>query len=185
MRTSFGSKRNFAHLYVRRQGDKIVDETLAIKSIIYFRETPPGALGVAAILAIVSALLQMFIAVSHVGLDPSTTHGSTDVTAFLLAVPAFVAVTIGGWTNMTSAVRSSLTTYLGMMSVVGLALLAAVVYIWDSETESDPKFPLRLFNSQVVVHIGYPWAVLASVSTVLAVFMALQVHRELRYFLAT
>lgn len=185
VRTSFGSKRTSAHLYVRRQGDKVVDDNLAIKSIIYFRETPPGALGVAAILAIVSALLQIFIAVSHVGLDPSTTHGSTDVTAFLLTVPAFVAVTIGGWTSMTSAVRSSLVTYLGMLCVVGLALLAAVAYVWDSETASDHRFPLHLFNGSVVVQLSYPWAALAGISTILAIFMALQAHRELRYFLSS
>ncbi|MFB9930851.1 hypothetical protein ACFORO_33220 [Amycolatopsis halotolerans] len=177
------SGRPTAHLYVRTQGDAQPSRNQDFKTRVDFREIPPGALGVSTILSMVSAFIQIFILLTHVGLQTGQ-HGSTDVTAFLLAAPAFVAIMLGGTVNPMSVAGSSLSTYFGMVSIMMLSLCSALAYVWVNSGGKDGQFHLTLLDGHASLHLSYIWTPIALLSAVLAIYLMQKTYHEIKYYLS-
>lgn len=183
-RTQYQPGRPAAHFYVRRQGTVQPGTDFDLKTRIDFREIPPGTLGVATVLAVVSAIVQIFITLTHAGLDSTITHGNVDITAFLLAAPAFAGVILGGMTGPAGISGSSLSTYFGFIITMTLSLASALAYIWAATGGIDPRFNLTLVGGVATLHLSYLWTPIALTSIVLALYLALKIHHEIRYYLS-
>jgi hypothetical protein len=183
-RTYYQSGRPTAHLYVRRQGTALPDKSYALKTRVDFREVPPGALGIATLLAAVSAVVQVFITLTHAGLDPGSARVNTDITAFLLAAPAFAGVMLGGLTGPANVAGSSLSAYFGIIITMGLSLASALSYIWAANGGHGNWFTVTLLGERVVLHLSYVWAPIAMASVLLLLYLAHKTHHEIRYYLS-
>ncbi|MFD1045658.1 hypothetical protein ACFQ1S_08805 [Kibdelosporangium lantanae] len=123
-----------AHLYVRRQGPGVVpgnsprlngasSEAGDVKSVIEFREVPPGALGNAVTAAFITALIVTFVAFFG---TPGSGH---DFLVLLLTLPAFLAAAIGRGMTADRLVTTSLTAYYGLWLVAATSLGAVLLSI--------------------------------------------------------
>ncbi|MGH3632707.1 MAG: hypothetical protein ACRDTS_01125 [Mycobacterium sp.] len=182
-RTYHQSGRPTAHLYVRRQGLTLPTEEYDLKTRVDFREVPPGALGVVTILATVSAAVQIFITLTHAGLDGSVIRANVDVTAFLLAAPAFAGVILGGLTGPANVAGSSLSAYFGLVITMALSLASALAYIWAVSSGHDPRFSVVLFEGWIVLRLSYIWTPIAFCSVLLLLYLAHKTYHEIRYYL--
>lgn len=130
--------RSIAHLYVRRQGDRfnlsrIKPDSMQppdFKSVIHLREIPPGALGGAALLAVLSALVISFFTFTRVGMNEGGTPG--EIPALILALPAFVSSVIGRSLDTHRVGGTSLTAYFGLLIVAILSVFSTLLYLLDA-----------------------------------------------------
>lgn len=180
-----------AHLYVRRQEGGPPDELERLKSIIRFREIPPGALGGATVISAASTTLILFFAVTHLGMRIDTNDGSindqiraalnSDIPALLLALPAFIAALVGTWTDLSHIRRTSLTTYVALAGTMILSLFSALFFVFDANKVLPTQTTIRLLTGHEVT-TDYVWLTLALLSTTLTFSL---VHRwigESRYY---
>ncbi|KOX11774.1 hypothetical protein ADK66_06285 [Micromonospora sp. NRRL B-16802] len=180
--------RSVAHLYVRRQGGRIDLRASApeeldrwnFKSIIYLREVPPGVLGNAAMLAVLTAVIILFFTLTRAGMDGAAS--ALGLPALVLALPAFVAGALGRGLDYERVGRTSLTAYFGLQSVVVLSLSGVLMYVLDSAKELPSEVSLALAFGDHVVHTDAVWLSLSLISLTLAIFLARQRQNATRYY---
>jgi hypothetical protein len=181
-----------AHLYIRRQGDtSAADKLPRLKSVIEFREIPPGVQGAATVVAAAGAALITFFALTHLGLGVDVESGrqqdqiiatlNSDIPALLLALPAFTAALIGSWTDLTRVRRASLTTYLALAATMFLSLGSAFYFVFDANHKLPTEFTARLLGGVQITTEAF-WLVLMGVSWTLILFMFRQWISESRHY---
>jgi hypothetical protein len=190
VRVYYEEGRPNAHLYIRPQR---IDETpnfsrlSKIKSIVQFREVPPGALGGAAAVAFASAVIISFFALTRLGLHRNgraspVASFPTDIPALLLALPGFVTVLLGSWIELSRLRRASLTTYLALVGTMCLSLMAALYYLYSSIRPVHGVFSLRTLSSHVVITTDAGWLILMIISVTHFLFLFRQVVSESKYY---
>jgi hypothetical protein len=220
VRLYYDEARPNAHLYIRHQkgtpplppDKKPAETTLGsdaknqqksqhagypdrLKSVIQLREIPPGALGAATVIALASAAIISFFALTHVGLDinpnPPTSDAAqieqiratlnSDVPALLLATPAFVGVLIGSWLDLSHLRRASLTTYLALAMTMFLSLGSALYFVLDANHMLPTAQVMPVIGSAKVT-TDWIWLGLMAVAVTHFCFLARMVIDESRYY---
>ena len=204
-----------AHLYVRRQlapqsssteqpssSDVETSQSDAtkqkenlpgpLKSVVRLREIPPGALGAATMIALASAIIISFFALTHIGLDidPRAMDAqaeqikatlNSDVPALLLALPAFVGVLIGSWLDLSRLRRASLTTYLALAGTMFLSLTSALYFVFDANRKLPTRVNITTIGDMVIT-TDLIWLVLMAVAITHFFFLLRTVISESRYY---
>jgi len=171
VRMHYNSAGPAMHLYIRQQSDDAgashaprsaisgqsanysrVRERL--KSVVEFREIPPGALGASATASLMTAIIISFFALTRIGLDQTASHTpiiiGSDIPALIIALPGFASLIIGSWLDLSHLRRSSLTTYLGLASSVGLSLIGALYYLLDSNRVLPGRISLEIADNVII-----------------------------------
>jgi hypothetical protein len=163
--------------------------------VIKLREIPPGASGAAAIIALSSAAIISFFALTHLGLGINPDVAgleekqaeqikatlNSDVPALLLALPAFVGVLIGSWLDLSRLRRASLTTYLALGGTMFLSLTSALFFVFDA----NRKLPTEVTISAVYdkeITTDWIWLVLMAVAITHFLFLLRTVIEESRHY---
>jgi hypothetical protein len=136
------------------------------------------------ILAIAAAAIQLFISLTRPGLVDSVAHGHTDVTAFLVAAPAFVGALMANWTNVASTVGSSLSAYFGLVLTMAISLVLALCYAWESGGGSHHDFHVTVLGGRALLTLSYVLTPLALFSICLALYLANKAYAEIQYYLS-
>jgi hypothetical protein len=189
--------RTNAHCYIWRRphARRIAQLTPPdLKSVIEFREIPPGALGAAAIVATAVAALIVFFTVTRIAISgpgdasASTNLFNSDIPAVLLALPAFAALLLGHWADPARLPRASLSAYIGFLFTMFLSFSAAVLFILDAN---------RHLSTQVLAHIwsnngrggwnltgDWIWFALSGLASAHAIHLIGRLHGELKYYVS-
>lgn len=186
-----------AHLYIRRQvspqspstkqpsspgaktsqTETIKQEEILpgpLKSVVRLREIPPGSLGAVTIIALASAMIISFFAITHMGLDidPYTPNPeaeqikailNSDIPALLIALPAFVGVLIGSWLDLSRLRRASLTTYLALAATMFLSLTSALYFVFDANRKLPTSVTITAIGD-MTIRTDWIWLALMIVS---------------------
>lgn len=157
-----------------------------VKSVVQFREVPPGALGGATAVAIASAAIITFFALTRLGLGRSgkttTFSEPTDIPALLLVLPGFVTVVLGSWIELSRLKRASLTTYLALAGTMLFSLISALYYLYGTGRDIPGQFTLTLINGNIQISTDAGWLMLMIVAVTHALFLIRQVISESRYY---
>ncbi|MGC4894664.1 hypothetical protein [Micromonospora sp. DT31] len=181
--------RPVAHLYVRRHGRWGDLRSIGpgervswdFKSIVYLREIPPGALGNAATLATLTAIVLLFFTLSRAGLDNAA--AAVGLPALVLALPAFVAGALGRGLDQERVGRASLIAYFGLHSVMFLSFAGVLLYVLDAAKRLPTEVTMRLAGLPHEVRTDVLWLVLSFLALVLATFLIRQRQQATRYYL--
>ncbi|MGH3633245.1 MAG: hypothetical protein ACRDTS_03930, partial [Mycobacterium sp.] len=195
-----------AHLYIRRQlGAPPATGPSArlakpfpsrLKSVVELREIPPGTLGAATMIALASATIISFFAITHTGLgiDPDVPSDriaaeqikatlNSDVPALLLALPAFVGVLIGSWLDLSRLRKASLTTYLALTMTMFLSLGSALYFIFDTNHKLPTALTLTVHGFEnIKLTTDWIWLTLMAVSITHFLFLLRTVIDLSRYY---
>lgn len=149
MRLYYEEARPLAHLYVRRQGGDVVPhesksskgprqapKNSDFKSIVRFREVPPGGLGPATTIALLTAVMVTYFALFRVGMTPHAGAGggsNTDFAALILTVPALLAGAAGRGMSPDRLISASLTAFYGLWATISTSLAAVLLFILNSD----------------------------------------------------
>lgn len=164
--------------------------------MVEFAEIPPGTLGAAALIALASASIISFFALTHTGLDinpdaPAAQADAeqikatlnSDVPALLLALPAFVGVLIGSWLDLTRLRRASLTTYLALAMTMFLSLGSALYFILDANNILPTHVTITIHRWEgMTLTTDWIWLALMAVSITHFVFLSRAVIDQSRYY---
>lgn len=167
-----------------------------LKSVVKFREIPPGTLGAATMIALASAAIISFFTITHTGLgiDPNVPPDrigaeqikatlNSDVPALLLALPAFVGVLIGSWLDLSRLRRASLTTYLALTMTMFLSLGSALYFIFDTNHKLPTALTLTVHGfADIKIMTDWIWLVLMAVSITHFLFLLRTVIDFSRYY---
>jgi hypothetical protein len=181
-----------AHLYIRRQVadssrpgdlDDVVVPNLKLKSVVQFREVPPGALGGATAVACASAAIISFFALTGLGF---ARHGTvqtvpSDIPALLLAMPAFVGALIGRSIDLSQLRRASLTTYLALTGTMALSLASSLLYLMTASRPLKTGILLTTAGG-LRLHTDWLWLIFTVIAVTHALFLIRQVISESRYY---
>jgi hypothetical protein len=157
-----------------------------VKSVVQFREVPPGALGGATAVAIASAAIITFFALTRLGLGKSgkatTFSEPTDIPALLLVLPGFVTVVLGSWIELSRLKRASLTTYLALAGTMVFSLISALYYLYGTGRNTPGEFTLTTIDKNIQISTDVGWLVLMIIAVTHALFLIRQVISESRYY---
>ncbi|MFC0108763.1 hypothetical protein [Kibdelosporangium aridum] len=178
-----------AHLYVRRQGSGTVpghprqlngSRSTAgdVKSVIEFREVPPGGLGNAVTVSFVTAMIVTFFAVSGIGIDGSSGNIRHDITALMLTLPAFLAAAVGRGMTAERVLSTSLTAFRGLWVVAATSLIAVLLYIYSANRGIPVEVPIFPNYKLNVV-----WLLLALFSIGTLLYLRRRKNEERRHYL--
>ncbi|WP_328614556.1 hypothetical protein OHS18_42055 [Amycolatopsis sp. NBC_00355] len=194
--------RSIAHLYVRRQGehpsslvsaaDRVnrgADRSsgkapllTSFKSVIRFREIPPGSLSAVALLSGLTTVLVGFFTISRAGLSGV---GFQAAPALILALPAFLASGMGRGVDGKGIARSSLTVSIALAVVCFNSLISVLMYILGSvqklHGEVDVTLPFPLHG--VVLHTDAWWLLLLAWSLATTVCAYREKRAQTSYYL--
>jgi len=181
VRLHYHEGRPNAHLYVRRQGIDSLQGMDRLKSVVQFREIPPGVMGGATVVAWASTALITFFALTHLGLGDGDDGVATDMPAILLALPAFTAAIIGSWSDLARLRRASLTTYLALFGTMLLSLVSALYFVYDASKALMTEFRLELpWQQAITTEVG--WLAILVLSWTLGLFLVRQWLSESRHY---
>lgn len=201
VRIHYGSANPAAHLYIRRQSSseeatealrqasarKDGDESNIdhLKSVVEFREIPPGALGAATIVSLVTTAIVCFFALTRIGQEPSRANPvvslGSDIPALLIALPAVASLVIGSWLDLSHLRRASLTTYLGLGSSLVLSLASALYFLWNAYDILPGRLSLEL-PGKITVRTDVGWLILAGLAITCSLFLCRDVVTTSRYY---
>lgn len=183
--------RSVGHLYVRRQGSHPYsalnsgqvgqpwpsisesDGSLrSFKSVIRFREVPPGSLSAVALLSALTTIFVVFFTLTRAGLDGAS--GFQGGPAVILALPGFLAAGLGRGVDGKGLARSSLSLTVALTFVCANSIASVLLYVLSSvgklggEVWIDLSEPL----GSVVLHSYMGWIILSawSLATTLCVY---------------
>jgi hypothetical protein len=169
----------YAHLHTTG-----LDRTPVIRmsTRVVFDEIPPGALGGACVVAAACAVLIWFFALTQPGLR-SPLDSSSDMPAFLLAVPAFAATWIGQ--SVDRILRSSSSAYVGLALSAVLSIASALLYVANASRRSFYTIRHLTFVHSLVSLKGVDvsWFVLALVASVVAAYLAETLRDKVRSYM--
>jgi hypothetical protein len=202
-----------AHLYVRRQDSGAVPGNVPrlngarssagdVKSVIEFREVPPGALGNAVTVALVTAIIVTFFALFRVGIEPASPlvgigseipqvgtglakgNNNQDIPALILTLPAFLAAAVGRGMTVERLVTTSLTAFYGLWVVVGTSLVAVLLYIYSANTSLPKGLEIDIPIFAWLGHsLNILWILLALLSLAELVYLRRRKTEERRHYL--
>jgi hypothetical protein len=194
VRLHYSSANPAAHLYIRRQSrsqevTKALQEASThrdrLKSVIEFREIPPGALGAATIVSLITTVIVCFFALTQIGEEPTLAHPATslgsDIPALLIALPAVASIVIGSWLDISRLRRASLTTYLGLGASLVLSLASALYFLWDAYKILPGRRILGLPGS-ITVRTDIGWLVLSGLAITCSLFLCRDLVRTSKYY---
>jgi hypothetical protein len=175
---------SLAHLYMRRvryatESSSVIPD---FKSVIRFKEVPPGVLGSAVTSALFTALVISYYAFIH-GAQPnsSTATSSQAVLTLLLAIPAFLAAALGRGITSESLSRASLTTFYGLWTMVATSLASVFLFLFDINRFPFLKFSLYIGPLQQDVNAI--WTSLALFSITMYIWLRKMKSDQRRYYL--
>jgi hypothetical protein len=200
VRLHYNSAEPAMHLYIRRQpANEAVgqgrrstsvsaNESGAwpdrLKSVVEFREIPPGALGAAAAISLMTSVLICFFALTRIGQAQSTNTVVTvasDIPALLIALPGIASLIVGAWLDLSHLRRASLTTYWGLGASMALSFSSALYFLLDAYKTIPDRVTLTIANN-VNVRSDIGWLVLATLSVSCTLFLARDVFSSSRYY---
>lgn len=187
--------RTLAHLYIRRQGTGIVPgvgrherqsaEVSDFKSVVEFREIPPGALANAVTVALVTSVVIVYFALFRIGIDPDSVrsggHANQGVPALLLTLPAFLAAAVGRGLTAERMLISSLTAFYGLWALTVTALAAVLLYIVSATNVLILEVSLDV--GPAVLKFNLLWILLALISVGELLYLRKKKNEERAYFL--
>jgi hypothetical protein len=140
--------------------------------------------------AVVSAVVIAFIGLSRLGFGTKAATAAAPFPALLLAVPGFLSVLIGPWSDPSRLRRTSLTTYLALLGTMIYSLGGALFYLFGSGRPLNTLFTLspifldkwHVGRSPISINTDVIWLILIVVTTTHAVFLCRQFVSELRYY---
>lgn len=155
----------YGHLYMRGLHE-FTPRRLA--TVVEFDEIPPGALGSARSVSVVTTLL--VAAFAFILARKSGLQSNADLSAFLLAGPALAASWVGH--SLERMQRSSLSTYFGLLFTAMVSLSAALLYVVQTKTgwlvhSVDPDVRDFTFLPEVDV----AWVILGLLSFAMSMYL--------------
>jgi hypothetical protein len=194
VRLHYNTAQPAMHLYIRRQFDPSARPGVTIKSgfserlksVVEFREIPPGTLGAATVVAAITAIIISFFAVTQIGQDPSTGVTTTptvssDIPALLLALPGVASLVIGSWLDLSRLRQASLATYLGL-GVSAVLSLASALYFLLNAYRVVPGHLTLWISAHVAIKTDVGWLVLAGVAITSCLFLCRDLAATSRYY---
>ena len=201
VRLHYNSAAPTMHLYIRRQSENVASAqelkvpadsstyrpgmSERLKSVVEFREIPPGALGAATVISLMTAIVISFFALTQIGQEPTTAHSSTiigsDIPALVIALPGFAGLIIGSWLDLTHLRRSSLTTYMGLGACVTLSLASALYFLLDANKVVPGRIALHVSNN-FVIKTDFGWLILATIAITCSLFLVRDVASSTRFY---
>ncbi len=163
----------YAHLYTR---DFRFAEPFNLRTVVEFAEMPPGALGGASLVALVSAIL----VVTFTLLGPP----NSNLSALILAAPAIAASWMGVAADNESLLRTSLTTRVGLLVSGLLSFLGGLLYVIQARGKWLGPIPnVLLFSGHVHLrNMDTRWLALSGVASFTAAYLVgTSVVRARRY----
>lgn len=180
--------RSNAHLYVRRHGAKFdLQKTEqselrlpSFKSIVHLREVPPGTIGNVTTLAIATASITLFFALTLAGFSKS--NSVADVPALILALPAFIASALGRNISSEMLNTASLMAVYGIRIVAFSSIASALIYVFEIQhPERIPAVTLSAFGHRL--HTNVAWLALLLLLLTTLVFLSWEKRRQTRYYM--
>lgn len=195
VRLYYQEARTLAHLYIRRQGKGAVPgdgreelqmaEASDFKSVVEFREIPPGALGNAVTVALVTSVVIAYFALFRIGIDPASVqsggHANQGVPALLLTLPAFLAAAVGRGLTTERMLISSLTAFYGLWAIAATAMAAVLLYIVSATNVL--LLEVSLAFGPVVLDFNLFWVSLMLASVGELLYLRKKKNEERNYFL--
>lgn len=187
-----------AHLYVRRVrynrdpvlgADQSATEVRPdvktvpdFKSVVRFKEIPPGVLASAVTVALFTFVVVTFYAFFKGPLDKqSSTVVSQATLTLLLTVPAFLAAGLGRGISSDKLPGTSLTTFFGLWAIVVVSLTAALAFLVDANKVEWLTYTREVFG--VLLELNYLWTILSVASLVIFIVLRKEKSDQLRYYL--
>jgi hypothetical protein len=193
---------SIAHLYIRRQAtgdDQIIphylqddvvsaqqqDTTLRdFKSVVEFREVPPGALGNAVAVALLTAVIITYFALFRVGINPTNlgmSRSIQDIPALILTLPAFLVAAIGRSMGPDNLLRTTLTAFYGLWLIVSLSILAVLMYIYSANNVLPLEVTISVFGTDLRFNLF--WIALSLSTIGLYLYLRKRKNDEREYYL--
>jgi hypothetical protein len=196
--------RTIAHLYIRRQDGKPQSEQTVeaqasppsdhdtqeespkdFKSIVVFREEPPGGLGNAVTIAVLTTIMVAYFALFRVGIDPTQdspgSNNNQDIPAIILTLPAFLAAAVGRGMNADGLRRTSLVAFFGLWTIVGTSMAAVLLYIYSANRPLPLEVSVPFFWTKLSFNMF--WIALALASATITTYLAKRKRDERKYYL--
>ncbi|WP_143446571.1 hypothetical protein [Kibdelosporangium aridum] len=175
--------RSQAHLYIRkvRYPTSETGQVPDFKSIIRFREIPPGALGSAVTVALVTALLISFYTFFYSGRPMPPSIPAQAILTLLLALPAFLAGGLGRSITSDALARTSLFTFYGLWTIVMTSLLGVGLFLADVNKHQFLNYHFPLFGHMQTANTL--WTILAMASFAMYLMLRKEKSDQRRYYL--
>ena len=156
-----------------------------LKSVVEFREIPPGTLGAATVVSIITAVIITFFAVTQIGQQSSSDSVnptvSSDIPALLLALPGVASLIIGSWLDLSRLRQASLATYLGLGISAVLSLASALYFLLNAYKDLPGRVTLPIaIHLEVKTDIG--WLILAGIAITACLFLCRDLISTSRYY---
>jgi hypothetical protein len=186
------------HLYIRRQSESIkhapssnTESQVAdgpaprLKSVVEFREIPPGTLGAVTLVSLMTAAVVVFFALTQIGQGSKIPGGplvtGSDIPALVIALPGLASLVIGSWLDLSHLRRSSLATYVGLAACVVLSFASALYFLLDANKSIPGRISLSV-SSGVVIQTDIGWLVLATIAIACSLYLVRDVISSSRYY---
>jgi hypothetical protein len=164
------------------EGPGLLDQ---LKSVVEFREIPPGALGAATVVSFVTAVIVSFFAFTLIGQEPSRLHPvlslGSDIPALLISLPGVASLIIGSWLELSRLRRASLTTYLGLGASLILSIVSALYFLWNAYRILPGRVILGLPGG-LILRTDIGWLVLSGLAITCFLFLCRDVVTSSRYY---
>jgi hypothetical protein len=200
IRLHYNSAEPAMHLYIRRQSvsraategqrptSTAARELRAwpdrLKSVVEFREIPPGTLGAAAAISWMTSVLICFFALTRIGQVQSTKTVVTvasDIPALLIALPGIASLIVGAWLDLSHLRRASLTTYWGLGASMILSFASALYFLLDAYKTLPERIVLTIAHN-VYIQTDIGWLILGGLSISCSFFLGRDVIASSRYY---
>ena len=194
---------SLAHLYIRRVGynrdsdasppdqksphQQATSGDLAkasdFKSVILFKEVPPGTLGNAATIALFAAIVIFYNTFIYDAQPSSLLTINRSVSGLLLAFPAFLAVALGRGITFDNIRRTSLTAFYGLWMIVLTSVTALLLFAFGVDRFESLQLSIHVFGF-VHRNVNIAWMCLAFIS--IAIYLALRKEKsdQRKYYLS-
>jgi hypothetical protein len=198
VRVHYNSAGAAAHLYIRRQSDSekaaLTPEAATdsarvpgerLKSVIEFREIPPGALGASAVISILTAAIIIFFALTQIGQEIPSAHSAviigSDIPALFLALPGLASIVVGSWLDLSHLRRASLSTYVGLTASLLLSTASALYYLLGANESLVGRVSFSV-TRHLAIRTNIGWLILATASAACGLFLTRDVISNSRYY---
>jgi hypothetical protein len=177
-----------AHVYFRRKGRHRQSmptsgkfSTPGLRSIVTLREIPPGAVGNAATLAWLTSMMVLFFALAGVKIGKECGSAGS-LAALFFAIPAFAGSTLGIGVDSDKIGRSLLSAHVGLRIMSIIAILSAMLYLYDVK-QNHPTMATLHLSSARFVRTDLLWLPLLCISVMVAGYLSIEKANARRHYL--